>query len=72
MCAAWTRYIEELKERCKHVVSMLNTIHTDVCRDLDARLDTKEFRHRLALENDLSKHQPSYKHATCLDFIASI
>ena len=46
-------YVDELKERRKRVVSMLDIIHKEVCRDLDARVDNKEFHDRLALENDV-------------------
>jgi hypothetical protein len=64
--------VEELEERRKSVVvSMLDTIHTDVCRDLDDSVDTDEFRKRLALENGLSQ-QPHYKRSTRQEFIASI
>ena len=64
--------VEELEGRRKTVVvSMLDTIHTDVCRDLDVRVETEEFRARVAMDNNLSQ-QPHYKRSTCLDFIASI
>jgi ankyrin repeat protein len=64
--------VEELEERRKRVVvSMLDTIHTDVCRDLDDNVETDEFRKRLALENGLSQ-QAHYKPSTRQDFIASI
>jgi hypothetical protein len=43
--------VEELEERRKSVVvSMLQTIHADVCRALDARVQTHSFRNRLELD----------------------
>ena len=55
---------EELQDRRKNiVVNMLETVHTDLCRELDARTLSEAFRARLA--QDRNQHKKD-------DFIVSI
>ena len=55
---------EELQDRRKNiVVNMLETVHTDMCRELDARTLSEAFRARLA--QDRNQHKKD-------DFIVSI